>query len=288
VPTSMRHGIGSSLRSAAVRATLATSYLGTEPWRLVLREDALEVHADRSRRLSALDPVGRQLVISCGAALLNARVTLAAAGSGVVVDLFPEPVEPDFLARLTLDPRRQADLALGLLDAAVDPSPAAYADGANARRGRAAAGPVRIDGVEISAAWTPEQVLAIGQLSRTSLMEQESDPAREVELRAWRPQGPESRTFADEQTWLVVSTPGDTRSDWMAVGEAVQQLILQTRVTDGMRAHPHVVETPHARERLQRTLALDTMPQALLQIGLPVTSAPSRRRRLADVLSVAP
>ena len=63
-----------------MRATLAPSVHNTQPWRFVLSPDALEIHADRSRQLRVLDPRGRQMTLSCGCALFNARASLAAAG----------------------------------------------------------------------------------------------------------------------------------------------------------------------------------------------------------------
>ena len=72
---------GQTLRRAAVRATLAPSIHNTQPWRFVLSADALEIHADRSRQLRVLDPRGRQMTISCGCALFNARASMAAGRS---------------------------------------------------------------------------------------------------------------------------------------------------------------------------------------------------------------
>jgi len=90
------------LRRAAEQAHLAPSVHNTQPWRLVIRPDMLELYADRSRQLAALDPTGRQLMISCGCALLNARVVLAEAGQRVRIDRLPKPSQPDLLARVAL------------------------------------------------------------------------------------------------------------------------------------------------------------------------------------------
>lgn len=89
------------LRRAAVHATLAHSVRNTQPWRFVLSGSTLEIHADWTRRLRVLDPRGRQLVISCGSAVFNARVALAAAGHEARVQLFPEPAHATLLAACT-------------------------------------------------------------------------------------------------------------------------------------------------------------------------------------------
>ena len=88
-------------RKAVERASLAPSVHSTQPWHFVVRPDALELHADNDRQLRALDPTGRQLVTSCGCALFNARVGLAA-DRVVQVDRLPDPAKPDLLARLTV------------------------------------------------------------------------------------------------------------------------------------------------------------------------------------------
>ena len=88
-------------RRAVTRASLAPSVHNTQPWHFVVRSEVLELHGDDDRQLRALDPTGRQMVISCGCALFNARVGLAA-DRVVEVDRLPDPRTPDLLARLTL------------------------------------------------------------------------------------------------------------------------------------------------------------------------------------------
>lgn len=92
------------LRRAAVRATLAPSVHNTQPWRFHVRPHSLEVYADFTRQLNVLDPTGRQLIISCGCALFNARTTLAAEDVHVSVDRFPDEDRTDLLATLTYAP----------------------------------------------------------------------------------------------------------------------------------------------------------------------------------------
>jgi hypothetical protein len=91
-----------SLREAAAQARLAPSVHNTQPWRFVLTRDGLEIHSDPRRRLQVLDPTGRQMTISCGCAVFNARVALAARGYHARVDRFPEPSRSNLLARIVL------------------------------------------------------------------------------------------------------------------------------------------------------------------------------------------
>jgi nitroreductase len=78
----------------------APSIHNTQPWRWVYRAGVLELHADRSRQLPALDPDGRSVLLSCGAALELARLGFAAAGWRTEVDRLPDPDRPDLLARI--------------------------------------------------------------------------------------------------------------------------------------------------------------------------------------------
>lgn len=83
-------------------AVRAPSLHNAQPWRFALRHGALELHADRTRQLPATDPDGRQLVVSCGAALFGARLAVRALGRVPQVELISDPLRSDLLARLTL------------------------------------------------------------------------------------------------------------------------------------------------------------------------------------------
>jgi nitroreductase len=100
-------------------AVRAPSIHNTQPWRWVLAGDTLELRADRSRQLEAIDPDGRGLLVSCGGALHLATVALAAAGWQVDVQRLPDPDDPDLLARLRIGERGAPDdAAQAVADAA--------------------------------------------------------------------------------------------------------------------------------------------------------------------------
>jgi len=107
------------LRRAAERALRAPSIHNTQPWRFILTDDALEVRADRTRHLQVVDPRGRQLMISAGCALYNARIAIAASGYEPIVHRFPDPDRPDVVARVWVGEQRYwpgssaLDLAIG-------------------------------------------------------------------------------------------------------------------------------------------------------------------------------
>lgn len=86
-----------AIEQAVTFGVQAPSVHNTQPWRWVFRAGALELHADRTRQLAALDPDGRSVLLSCGAALELARLGLAAAGWESTVE---RVVEGDLLARI--------------------------------------------------------------------------------------------------------------------------------------------------------------------------------------------
>lgn len=83
-------------------AALAPSVHNTQPWQFRADGALIEVRADRSRQLGYLDPTGRQLHVSCGAAIEFAFVTARSLGRECAVRMLPDPADPDLLAVLRL------------------------------------------------------------------------------------------------------------------------------------------------------------------------------------------
>ena len=92
----------SDLVTAVEESLRAPSVHNTQPWRWRFRGSGVELHADRGRRLTATDPEGRDLVLSCGCALHHLRVALAVRGVGCSVAYAPDPDNSDHLATVTL------------------------------------------------------------------------------------------------------------------------------------------------------------------------------------------
>ena len=104
-----------TIHSIIKLAVLAPSSHNTQPWRFRVAQDYIDLLADRTRALPVNDPFDRELVISCGAALLTLRAAAASAGLGTQVMVLPDAGDADWLARvnLTADPANAAlaDLA---------------------------------------------------------------------------------------------------------------------------------------------------------------------------------
>ena len=87
-------------RFAVGYAILAPSSHNTQPWRFIANGDELLLCADRTRSLPSIDPFDRELIISCGAALLNFRVALAHFNVPIEITTFPQSSDPDIVARI--------------------------------------------------------------------------------------------------------------------------------------------------------------------------------------------
>lgn len=83
-------------------AALAPSVHNTQPWQLRIRDDLIEMRADRSRQLAYLDPTGRQLHVSCGAAIEFCYLAARSIGRECEVHLLPDVADRELLAVLEL------------------------------------------------------------------------------------------------------------------------------------------------------------------------------------------
>src|SRR5690348_1447918 len=83
-------------------AVLAPSVLGTEPWRFHVSDNSVLLRADLDRKLPVTDPKGRELLISCGAALLTLRIAAASFEQDLAVTIFPDEGRSELVAEATL------------------------------------------------------------------------------------------------------------------------------------------------------------------------------------------
>jgi len=71
----------------------APSILNTKPWKFdfdMVADDRIELRPDWDRHLKTIDPLHRELLISCGAALFNLRLAIRVTGHDPVVWLLPD------------------------------------------------------------------------------------------------------------------------------------------------------------------------------------------------------
>lgn len=86
-------------------AILAPSIQNTQPWVFRIHGNVLDLFADRSRSLPVMDPEGREMCISCGAALFHIRLALQYFGVSSEITLLPDGRNPLWLARIVLGMR---------------------------------------------------------------------------------------------------------------------------------------------------------------------------------------
>jgi len=91
-----------SARSAVEDATWAPSVHNTQPWLFSRQDDRISLRADVDRRLDVADPAGREMLISCGAALFTLRLAVRQSGYKPVTSLLPDPDRPHLLADVHL------------------------------------------------------------------------------------------------------------------------------------------------------------------------------------------
>ena len=286
-------------------ACLAPSVHNTQPWRWRIRNDHLiELWADRDRQLRVADPEGRNLAISCGAALHHFIVASGALGAISTVELTPVSAEPDLLATIRLSPGRAAADAAESLEVLARRRtdrrrftswPVPESRLAHLTRAAAGWGAYAIPILDVAARFHTEMLL-----SRASTM-QRSDPRLAEEQRTWTERSsvdgvpstnasPPSRARTPERPnrfaaqpptdttdalvessdgLVVVCTVTDDQRSWLEAGQVLSALWLRA-TADGLSLVPlsQVIEVAETRQALHHDIFTGLAhPQILLRIG---------------------
>ncbi|WP_395109983.1 Acg family FMN-binding oxidoreductase [Actinomadura sp. SCN-SB] len=306
---SRRVRAGQAARFVVRAAILAPSAHNTQPWRFIDRPSGLELWADPSRRLRVADAAGREMVISCGAALFNARLAVRHLGFTPRVRLLPDPAHPDLLARITWGARtaprpyeeslyramRHRHTHRGpFLTTALPPTlPTVLA------------GIARHEGAGLRIVHDDRQRALLEAHVQVAQAIQRLDARFSGELDAWAAPGrdhaagspwgfplPAGRRDADRPvdpravgTVAVLTTREDRRTDWLLAGQALQHVLLHAATAQVSAAfHTQPLELPYLRTAVRRDLGCGH-PQMVLRLGHTEHSLPSSRRPVTDVLS---
>ena len=89
-------------------AVWAPSVHNTQPWWFSAARQEISLHADAGRQLTVADQRGREMMISCGAALFTARLALRSLGYIPETSVLPDPGRPFLVARVSWQRRAAA------------------------------------------------------------------------------------------------------------------------------------------------------------------------------------
>jgi hypothetical protein len=294
-------------------ATRAPSVHNTQPWLWRTSPEGLELYADWARQLSRADPDGRDLLVSCGAALHHLQVAAAALGWTAHIRHAPDPGYSRLLASIRFT-RHEASAEAGhgltrLLGRQTD-------------RRQFASWPVPQEQLQ-SLAWTGSQWgvtvtpvvdeavrLRLLRLTAEADERQRRDPAYETELATWArererdgvpagnvPEGDPTRladtlvpqrfpagTLVDEGQGpppgppgiLVIATSSDDVLSRVRAGEALSAVWLDA-TGRGLVGVPlsQATEVDETRQLLEgRELDDRACPQILFCVGWPQADRP--------------
>jgi nitroreductase len=294
----------------------------TQPWLFRPRGEVVDVLVDRRRQLTTLDPDGREMFVSVGAAVFNLHLAVRAAGRETRVSVMPDPNDPDLAARVTLE--RAAAAPAGAL-ALANAIPRRHTN-----RRPFANRPVPYGTMEeLTAAAELEKAVLVTvdpplrdgvlSLTRTAEKRMRSNPRYQKELAAWTTTGGVGRrdgvprqafgprdtqgalplrdfafgfgaptatvAFEPEPNLILLYTTGDTPTDWLHAGAAMQRVLL-TATMRGLAATPlsQLLEIPRLRALLADFVNRQVI-QTVLRIGYPTTPAVATPRRpLTDMV----
>ena len=311
--------------AAMALATRAPSVHNTQPWRWRIGSNSVHLYAESSLHLIHTDPDGRDLLISCGAALHHATVAFHALGWQPAVRRFPNPAEPDHLAAIELTPctPEQPDIAL-----------AAAIPRRRTDRRYYSGWPVPLGDIALMTARAARLGIGLRRVKlndvltnalRQAVSHHVHDPDYLTELTVWSGRyasvagvparstpTPDhsaalpSRIFAgpvlnqaagttatdDNGSLLALGTTTDAPIDRLRAGEATSAVLL-TATAQGLSTCPvtEALENPACRAIVRSDVFGDELfPQMLIRVGwAPLNADPlpaTPRRALTDVVSL--
>jgi hypothetical protein len=254
------------VNSMVAAAARAPSVHNTQPWRFRASAYGMELLADPSRNLPHIDATGRELLVSCGAALFGLRLAVREAGYLPLVRLLPDSAQPTLLARVQLGgaaPMTSSELRLlramphrHTHRGAFDPEPVAAGLLTSFRADAAE------EGTRLCYVDQPDHYQQLAALVAAAGQEQEADASALTETGSWtRPSGQAARDGVPARAFpapgtaqagrlaqrdfdlgrglgqlesssgtpsatAVLITEADGPPDWLRAGQALHRLLL--------------------------------------------------------------
>ncbi|MFC5286744.1 Acg family FMN-binding oxidoreductase [Actinokineospora guangxiensis] len=314
-----------TLTAAIEDACRAPSVHNTQPWTWLVGHRSLHLMADRSRWMRATDAEGRDLVISCGAALHHLRISLAARGWSA--EDIQTSDDPDHLAALALRPaaRTSSRQALAIGTRRTDRRRYSGRKVPGDVLGELAAAAATTGVLAVAVDQDSRLAVAVALLAGAARQEPDADVRRELAFWSGRAAGgvdgvpaasappdaphhggiamrafpggelPDPPTGArepDAGELLVIATPDDGTTARLRAGEAAAAVLLTAEAL-GLAACPlsQGTEVEPVRAVLRRLLGSGE-PQLVIRVGYAPDGAPplppTPRRRADEVCHALP
>jgi hypothetical protein len=313
------------LERALAAATAAPSILNCQPWHFHAHGDVIDISVLADSTPHQLDPHGREVYLSLGAAIFNLRLAILAAERMPVVQLLPDPYNRLLVARVRVaGPGALAPLELPLFHAIprrrssrmpFSDAPVPIEDFIQLQEAAA------LEGCHLEAA-TGAYRSAVVQASHEAERMQSSDDRLREEVRLWtlarhsddvgipvqslgpRAADPSATTrdialgqhvpdrplamFETAALLGVLTTTGDAPINWLRAGLSLERVLLSATARDisvGLLAQS--TEFADLRLMLRDPLSPWHYPQLALRFGYGPPMPPTPRRPVADVLEVS-
>ncbi len=288
-------------------ACRAPSLHNSQPWRWTLEGGILRLFADHARVGHHTDITGREVILSCGAALDHLQVAAAAAGWQTIVDRKPDLQDHNHLASIVFRSAASVTAHEGALGDAISrrrtdrlafaaPEPWPELD----ERLRATVNGTVADLDVVDDSGRP----ALADASRRSEKHRRNDASYRYELLWWTgrshvgdgvppstlPSSAEAsrvdvaRDFPvyqagdrlpevdrDHSKILVLSTYDDSLGNTLRCGEVLSRVLLECTAKGFVTCTlTHMIELHASREEIRRITGRRAEPQVLIRVGNPL------------------
>jgi hypothetical protein len=313
-----------TVEHAVEAATWAPSIMNSQPWRFHAHHGSIDVATVPERAPSVLDPRGREVHLSVGAALFNLRLALGAEGLAGVVRLAPPSHEPRVVATVrvagptslsfaerelfdAIPKRRTSRLPFSGEQVPYEQfdrlQEAASIEGAHLEvttglhrsvvvgATHDADATQRHDAALVSevARWTVDRPEGVG-IPTESLGPMARDPKAVVrDFALGQPvEGRPTAEFEETALLCVLLTSGDAPADWMRGGMALQRVLLTATVRGlSIGLLSQATEVPDLRWLVRDPASAWRHPQLVLRVGYGDRPPVSPRLPLSDVLEIS-